>query len=88
MTGHPSDTPLPDSWRNRKVVTAALWELVSDFEKNAGAWENVEVPDYLAALCLLLTQIERAHANNGQPIPEDPWVVIADAMKGARFYEQ
>jgi len=88
MTGHPRDTPLPESWQNRKVVTAALWDLINDFEKNATSWENVELPDFLSALCLLLARIEHAYANNGQPLPVDPWVVIADAMKGARYYEQ
>lgn len=87
MTGHPPDEPLPDSWENRKVVTAALWDVVNDFEKNASAWENTELPDYLEALCALLMSIENSYANTDRPIPDDPWVVIADAIKGARYYE-
>jgi len=87
MTGHPPDVPLPDSWGNRKVVTAALWDVVNDFEANAGTWENTELPDFLEALCSLLMSIENSYANTGRPIPDDPWVVIADAIKGARYYE-
>ncbi|WP_460627056.1 DUF7660 family protein [Intrasporangium mesophilum] len=87
MTGHPPDVPLPNSWRNRKVVTAALWDLVNDFDKNANRWENTELPAYLEALCALLESIENSYANNGRPLPDDPWIVMADAIKGARFYE-
>jgi hypothetical protein len=86
-TGHDPDAPLPESWQNRKLVTAAAWELAADFEKNSDRWENTTVPDYLYALCLLLTRIEHAYANNDKAIPADPWVVIADALKGARYYE-
>ncbi len=31
--------------------------------------------------------IENPCANTDRPIPDDPWVVIADAIKGARYYE-
>ena len=86
-TGHPPDEPLPDSWRNRKILTAALWDVINDFEKNASAWENTELPHYLEALCLLLMSIENSYVNTDRPIPDDPWVVIADAIKGARYYE-
>ena len=87
MTGHPPDVPLPESWRNRKVLAAALSDVVNDFDNNSGTWENTELPDYLSALSVLLMSIEHSYANNGLPTPDDPWVVIADAIKGARFYE-
>lgn len=60
---------------------------MNDFEKNTTTWENTELPDYLEALCVLLMSIENSYANTGRPIPEDPWIVIADAIKGARYYE-
>lgn len=87
MTGHPADVPLPESWQNRKAVTAALWDVVADFAARSDEWENTTVPDYLEALCALLMSIEHAYANNGKPLPDDPWTVLADAIKGARFYE-
>ncbi|MGH2703251.1 MAG: hypothetical protein ACRDJ2_15940, partial [Actinomycetota bacterium] len=58
------DVPLPASWQNRKLVTAAAWELATDFEKNSDRWENTTVPDDLQALCTLLMSIEHAYANN------------------------
>jgi hypothetical protein len=44
----------------------------------------VELPAFADALSRLLTEIEHSYANSGQPIPADPWVVIADERKGAR----
>jgi len=87
LAGHDPDAPLPESWQNRKLATAAAWELAADFERNSERWENTTLPDYLHALSTLLMSIEHAYANNHKAIPEDPWVVITDALKGARFYE-
>jgi hypothetical protein len=87
MSGHDPKEPLPESWQGRKFVTAALWDLVADFESRSETWENTTVPDYLEALCALLMSIEHSYANNGRDLPTDPWIVMADALKGARFYE-
>jgi len=62
-------------------------DLVSDFENDSESWENTTVPSYLEALCALLMSIEHAYANTDRPIPADPWIVVADALNGARFHE-
>ena len=87
MTGHPHDVPLPDSWRGRAALITALDEMVNDFDRRSDTWENPQLLRFLEALAALLGSIENAYANSGTPIPEDPWVVMADAIEGARFYE-
>lgn len=87
MSGHDPKAPLPASWDGRDLVTAALRDLVADFENDSESWENTTLPDYLEALCALLMSIENSYANNGRESPTDPWVVIRDALTGARYYE-
>lgn len=87
MNGKPPNVSVPDSWAGRKHVTSALYELANDFEARSETWENTTVPDFLEGFCFLLMSIENSYVNLGRPIPEDPWAVIADALRGARYYE-
>lgn len=87
FTGHDPSEPLPASWSNRKLVTAALYDVTNDFENRSETWEHETIPQYLEAMCELLMSIEHSYANNDTSLPEDPWVVMADVIRGARYYE-
>ena len=50
-------------------------------------WENDSLPGFLEAFGALLGSIDQAYLNTGRPVPEDPWVLLADALAGARHYE-
>ena len=87
LNGHPSGEPLPGSWLNRVVVEQTLLELIDDFEADGHNWENTDIPGYFEALSALLMSIENSYANRNEAVPDDPWLVIADALRGARYYE-
>lgn len=72
--------------RGRDQVLDALDELLSELRASA-AWENRTLETFLDAFAALLGSIENAYINAGRPIPDDPWAVVADAVRGARFYE-
>lgn len=50
-------------------------------------WENDTLPRFLDAFSALLGSIENAYTNTGRPVPNDPWVLVAAALEGARSYE-
>jgi hypothetical protein len=70
----------------KAVVLAALEELTVELTEGCD-WENDSLKSYLESLAALLGSIENHYGNVGQPVPNDPWVVIADAIRGARYYE-
>jgi hypothetical protein len=54
---------------------------------NGAAWENATLERFLDAFNALLGSIENAYVNKGRPVPNSPWTLVADALRGARFYE-
>jgi hypothetical protein len=50
-------------------------------------WENSTLERFLDAFNALPGSIENAYTNTGRPVPESPWTLVAEALKGARFYE-
>jgi len=50
-------------------------------------WENRTLERHLDALNALLGSIENTYTNTGRPVPTSPWMLIAEALRGARFYE-
>ncbi|ADG73318.1 conserved hypothetical protein [Cellulomonas flavigena DSM 20109] len=72
--------------RGRDQVLDALDELLAELRAYA-AWENSTLETFLDAFAALLGSIENAYVNSGRPVPDDAWAVVADAVRGARFYE-
>lgn len=75
---------------NEPAGKAAVVRLLEELSAEAGSdsdWENKTLADYLESLAALLESIENSYINEGAPIPSDPWILIGDALKGARYYE-
>jgi len=64
------------------VLDALQAELANDPD-----WDNRTFERFLDAFSALLGSIENAYANTSRPRPESPWELVAEALKGARFYE-
>lgn len=54
---------------------------------NGVDWENHTLDRFLDAFNALLGSIENAYTNTGQEVPTSVWTLVAEALKGARFYE-
>jgi len=76
----------PAGWEQRTLVLEALEKLTRELRSGA-EWENDTLERFLEGLHALLGSIENSYLNEGDDIPADPWVVMADALLGARFYE-
>jgi hypothetical protein len=53
----------------------------------ASEWENTTLARYLDALAAWISVYERAYTNTGRPVPEDPWEIMAAAVRAATIYE-
>ncbi len=65
-------------------------ELVEQLQRELEAgqeWENDTLSRFLEGFGALLGSIENAYVNTGREVPDDPWVLVGEALKGARFYE-
>lgn len=70
----------------RDEVLEALDALQAELAGGAD-WENTTLDRFLDAFNALLGSIENAYSNTGRPVPDSPWTLVADALRGARFYE-
>jgi hypothetical protein len=70
-----------------KELVVQLLESLSNEASPDSDWENKTLPDYLEALGALLGSIENSYINDGVPVPNDPWALMAAALRGARYYE-
>ena len=70
----------------RAYVISVLSELAAEISGECD-WENDTLVRYLDALGALLSSIDNSYKNAGREVPSDPWEIIADALKGARYYE-
>lgn len=72
----------------RDAVVAVLEELRRELEAGPQEeWENDTLDRFLEAFGELLAVIENSYVNTGREVPSDPWVLVADALRGARYYE-
>ena len=76
----------PTALQGREHLLGALQDLQTELVSNV-QWENDTLPRYLDALCALLWSIENTYSNTGRCVPADPWEIMADAVRGARYYE-
>lgn len=65
-----------------EALDALQAELASDTD-----WENPTLDRFLDAFNALLGSIENAYNNTGRAVPDSPWTLVAEALRGARFYE-
>ena len=75
-----------DALAGRDEVLEALDTLQAELA-HGEVWENPTLERYLDAFNALLGSIENAYTNTGRPVPSSPWTLVAEALKGARFYE-
>ncbi|NJD27227.1 MAG: hypothetical protein FIA92_02895 [Chloroflexi bacterium] len=76
-----------DTLDGRDELLAAIHELRAELAAGAEGWENDSLDRYLEALGALLGSIENAYRNEGRALPRNAWSVMADVVRGARFYE-
>lgn len=79
----------PEPLMGRDKLIDAIYEVASQVESGRfpGDWEVADFSQYLDSLAALLGSIERTYANAGEPVPSDPWELMARAVRGARYYE-
>jgi hypothetical protein len=72
--------------RERLIIT--LEDLASEARsERRDSWENVTLPEFLEAMGAWLRSYEHAYINMGRPVPDDPWDVMAAALRAATVYE-
>jgi hypothetical protein len=76
----------PPGLAGRQQLVDAINELLTELDA-AVEWENDSLHAYFEALNALLGSIENAYTNTGNPVPDDPWAIMARALRGARSYE-
>ncbi len=63
-------------------------QLAREWSNGAPAsWDNLTVPEYLAALAGWLRDCDGYYANRGVPTPANTWTIVRDALHAARVYE-
>lgn len=82
------DVDVSGGLAGRAHVLRAVDELGQELAAGTPArWENPTLERFLDAFGALLGVIEQSYTNAGRPVPLDPWVLVADALRGAREYE-
>ena len=78
----------PQNSAGRDMVVEVLNSLVAELTgEPEESWENVTLERYLEALAAILESYENHYVNTGTSIPDDPWVIMSEALTGARYYE-
>ena len=75
-----------DALQGRDEVLDVLDSLLAELV-DGQAWENQTLERFLDAFSALLGSIENAYSNTGRPLPDSPWELVAEALRGARYYE-
>lgn len=70
----------------RDRVVEIVEQLQAELEAGE-EWENDTLARFLDGFGALLGSIENAYLNTGREIPADPWVLVGEALLGARNYE-
>ncbi len=76
-----------ESLAGRDQLLHAISEVLTDFENGAEDWEHNGLDGFLEAWAALLGSIENGYTNTDRPVPMDPWQIVADSLRGARYYE-
>ncbi len=72
----------------REALIRMLEELAAEARSESGdSWENISLPAFLEAMGAWLRSYERTYVNTGRTVPDDPWEVVAAAMRAATMYE-
>jgi hypothetical protein len=72
----------------KETLIATLGELANEARSERGdSWENVTLPSFLEGMATWLGSYEMAYTNTGHPIPDDPWEIMAAAVRAATKYE-
>lgn len=72
----------------RELVIRVLADLSRELESGRSAgWENDTLASYLEAMAGWLEDCDGFYANQGRPLPTNPWEILADALRAARIYE-
>jgi hypothetical protein len=71
----------------RQQIIDALEELRSELAAGAADWEDDRLDLYLEAVAELLGSIENAYINEHRTAPDNAWTVMAEVLRGARYYE-
>jgi hypothetical protein len=72
----------------RDAVVEAVRELRRELAAGPeDAWENDTLERFLDGFGELLGVIERSYTSTARDVPTNPWVLVADALRGARHYE-
>jgi hypothetical protein len=78
----------PASWAGRDEVLRAVEEIRGELASGASSkWENQTLDDFLESFSGMLEDMEHVYENERVPPEPDPWVVLARALRGARYYE-
>lgn len=75
-----------ESMYGRDRVVEIVEQLQAELEAGE-AWENDTLARFLDGFGALLGSIENAYVNTGREVPSDPWVLVGQALLGARNYE-
>jgi hypothetical protein len=51
------------------------------------SWESITLPGFLEAMAAWLGSYEHAYIDTGRSVPDDPWEVMASAVRAATIYE-
>ncbi|HEX7660569.1 MAG TPA: hypothetical protein VF444_13930 [Pseudonocardiaceae bacterium] len=72
----------------REVLVRTLEELAAEARsENGDSWENVTLSSFLEAMGAWLSVYEYSYINTGRPVPDDPWEIVAEAVRAATIYE-
>ncbi len=75
-----------ESMNGRDRVVEIVEQLQAELEAGE-TWENDTLTRFLDGFGALLGSIENTYVNTGREVPSDPWVLVGDALLGARNYE-
>lgn len=80
----------PPIMHGREILRERILELYEECRTGEWAvepWVNQTLPDYLEALAAILDGYENARRYQEDGLPETVWEIVADAMRGTRYYE-
>lgn len=78
----------PSALDGREQVVEAVDELLLELRTGQiDEWEYTTLASFLESFGALLGSIDNAYVNENKPVPADPWTIMAEVLRGARYYE-
>jgi hypothetical protein len=80
----------PKVLQGRDDVVEVVLALVDELRTGRpefGPWGNDTLDSYLEGLAYSLNAIENHYYNTDQPLPDNAWVLMIDALRSARHYD-